>query len=141
VNTTVRKVIGEHNGAHYYTIGQRKGLHLSGNTDRLFVIGTDTTENIIYTGLGDDHPGLYRQGLFIGKADEHWVRPDHRLRPGESREYLARIRYRQKLEHCIVHSKDDGLYIVFSKPQRGITAGQFAAWYEGDELIGSGVIS
>lgn len=135
------KVVGEHNGAHYYTIGQRKGLNLSGNSDRLFVIGTDTNENIIYTGLGDDHPGLFRKGLFITNEDEHWIRTDHTLAVGESKTYMARIRYRQKLEPCTLHKKEEGLYIIFDKPQRSITPGQFAAWYDGEELIGSGVIS
>jgi tRNA-specific 2-thiouridylase len=135
------KIVGDHNGAHYYTIGQRKGLNLGGHSDRLFVIGTDTNLNVIYTGLGEDHPGLYRRGLLINSADEHWIRNDHKLGIGESRMYLARIRYRQKLEPCTLHKKPEGLYIIFDKPQKSITPGQFAAWYEGDELIGSGVIS
>ena len=135
------KVIGEHNGAHYYTIGQRKGLNLSGHADRLFVIGTDTKENVIYTGLGDDHPGLFRKGLYISNEDEHWVRPDLKLAEGEKRRYHARIRYRQKLEPCTLTKRKEGLYIIFDKPQKSITPGQFAAWYDGEELIGSGVIS
>ena len=134
------KVIGEHNGAHYYTIGQRKGLNLGGHAKPLFVIGTDTAENIIYTGMGEDHPGLYRQGLFISATEEHWVREDLKLAEGESRKYVARIRYRQRLENCILHKKAEGLYIIFDKPQKSITPGQFAAWYDGDELVGSGVI-
>jgi tRNA-uridine 2-sulfurtransferase len=135
------KVVGEHNGAHYYTIGQRKGLNLGGHADRLFVIGTDTEQNIIYTGLGDDHPGLYRKGLLIPGSDVHWVRPDLKLSEGQSRNFQARIRYRQKLEPCVLHQKPEGLYIIFDRPQRGVTPGQFAAWYDGEELIGSGVIS
>jgi tRNA-uridine 2-sulfurtransferase len=133
-------VIGEHNGAHYYTIGQRKGLNLGGHADRLFVIGTDTTENVIYTGLGDDHPGLYRKGLFIKNADVHWIRQDLKLQTGESASFLTRIRYRQKLEAATLYQKEEGLYIIFDRPQRGITPGQFAAWYDGEELIGSGII-
>jgi tRNA-specific 2-thiouridylase len=135
------KVIGEHNGAHYYTIGQRRGLNLSGHADRVFVIGTDTIENTIYTGLGEDHPGLYRKGLFIPNADEHWIREDLKLSAGESRNYLGRIRYRQKLQTCTLHKKEEGLYVIFDKPQKSITSGQFAAWYDGEELIGSGVIA
>jgi tRNA-specific 2-thiouridylase len=135
------KVIGEHNGAHYYTIGQRKGLNLGGNPKPMFVIGTDTTDNIIYTGMGEDHPGLYRKGLFISNADEHWIRKDLKLVVGETREYVARIRYRQKLEKCTLHKKEEGLYIIFDRPQKSITPGQFAAWYDGEELIGSGVIN
>jgi tRNA-uridine 2-sulfurtransferase len=141
LNASSGKVVGEHNGAHYYTIGQRKGLNLGGHAKPLFVIGTDTTENIIYTGMGEDHPGLYRKGLFIPSADEHWIRPDLKLSVGESRNYLARIRYRQKLEPCTLHKKENGLYIIFDKPQKSITPGQFAAWYDGEELIGSGVIN
>lgn len=141
LSPTDGKIIGEHNGAHYYTIGQRKGLNLGGNADRVFVIGTDTVENIIYTGLGDDHPGLFRRGLLIETSDEHWVRPDLALQIGETRRYQARIRYRQPLEQCSLHKTEDGLYIIFDRAQKSITPGQFAAWYEGDELIGSGVIS
>jgi tRNA-uridine 2-sulfurtransferase len=134
-------VVGEHNGAHYYTIGQRKGLNLGGHAKPLFVIGTDTDRNIIYTGMGEDHPGLYRKGLFIPPQDEHWIRPDRKLNTGESAKYEARIRYRQKLETCTLYKRNEGLYIIFDRPQRSITPGQFAAWYDGDELIGSGVIN
>lgn len=134
------KIVGEHNGAHYYTVGQRKGLNLGGHAKPLFVIGTDTDENIIYTGMGEDHPGLYRRGLFIPSADEHWVREDQKLPVGESRRYLARIRYRQPLRYCTLHKRYDGLYIIFDEPQKSITPGQFAVWYDGQELIGSGVI-
>ncbi|HTH55946.1 MAG TPA: tRNA 2-thiouridine(34) synthase MnmA [Cyclobacteriaceae bacterium] len=135
------EVVGEHNGAHFYTIGQRRGLNLGGFEKPLFVIGTDTDKNIIYTGMGEDHPGLYRKGLFIPLKDEHWVREDLKLNSGDSKEFFARIRYRQPLEKCTLHQKEDGLYIVFDRPQRGVTPGQFAAWYDGEELIGSGVIS
>lgn len=134
-------VVGEHNGAHYYTIGQRKGLNIGGHPKPLFVIGTDTERNIIYTGMGEDHPGLYRKGLFIPNADEHWVRDDRRLAVGESRRYLARIRYRQRLSDCTLYKKEEGLYVIFDQPQKSVTPGQFAVWYDGDELIGSGVIS
>ncbi len=134
-------IVGEHTGAHYYTIGQRRGLNIGGHEKPLFVIGTDTEKNIIYTGSGDDHPGLYRKGLFIPNEDEHWVRPDLRIAIGGSKNYLARIRYRQPLEKCTLHKKEEGLYIIFDRPQRGITPGQFAAWYDDEELIGSGVIS
>jgi tRNA-specific 2-thiouridylase len=134
------EVVGEHNGAHYYTIGQRRGLNIGGYEKPLFVIGTDTEKNVIYTGSGEDHPGLYRKGLFIPLADEHWVRPDLQLAKGESKKFQARIRYRQPLEACTLHQREDGLYIIFDRPQRGVTPGQFAAWYDADELIGSGVI-
>lgn len=135
------EVVGEHNGAHFYTIGQRKGLNIGGQPKPLFVIGTDTEHNIIYMGMGEDHPGLYRKGLFVPNEDEHWVREDLKLAVGESRNYLARIRYRQPLEPCTLHKKKEGLYIIFERPQKAITPGQFAAWYADDELIGSGVIS
>ena len=134
-------IVGEHKGAHCYTIGQRKGLNIGGHEKPLFVIGTDTTENVIYMGMGENHPGLYRKGLFIPTPDEHWVREDMRLNIGESAPYMARIRYRQKLEPCTLHKKEEGLYIIFDMPQRGITPGQFAAWYQEDELVGSGVIN
>jgi len=135
------EVVGEHNGAHFYTIGQRRGLNIGGYEKPLFVIGTDTDKNVIYTGSGEDHPGLYRRGLFIPTTDEHWIREDLKLSIGESKSYLARIRYRQPLEKCALHKKEEGLYIIFERPQRGVTPGQFAAWYEGEELVGSGVIN
>lgn len=134
-------VVGEHNGAHFYTMGQRKGLHIGGFAEPLFVIGTDTVTNTIYTGEGEDHPGLFRSGLFIPNDDVHWVRRDLRMADGEDREYKARIRYRQPLQSCQLHQRNEGLYIVFAEPQRSITPGQFTAWYDGEELIGSGVIS
>jgi tRNA-specific 2-thiouridylase len=133
--------IGVHNGAHYYTIGQRKGLNLGGHAKPLFVIGTNTKDNIIYMGMGEDHPGLFRKGLFICNEDEHWIREDLKLAIGESRRYIARIRYRQPLAPCTLHKKEEGLYIVFDKPMKSVTPGQFAAWYDGEELIGSGVIN
>lgn len=135
------KVVGEHNGAHYYTIGQRKGLNIGGFPEPLFVIGTDTQQNVIYTGVGEDHPGLYRKALFIPSRDVHWIRNDLAISAGDVQRFTARIRYRQALQDCTLHQTSEGLYIVFDQPQRSITPGQFAAWYQGDELIGSGVIS
>ena len=135
------KVIGEHQGAHFYTIGQRKGLNIGGHKEPLFVIGTDVQRNIIYVGEGQNHPGLYRKGLFIAATDMHWIRTDLKMQLGETRDYEIRIRYRQPLERGTIFMKDDGAYFIFESEQRGITSGQFAAWYDGDELIGSGVIS
>ena len=135
------KKIAEHNGAHYYTVGQRKGLHVGGTGKPLFVIATDTVENMIYTGLGEDHPGLMRNGLFVPKEDVHWIREDLKLSPGESARYLSRIRYRQPLSMATLIMKENGLYVLFDVPQKGIAAGQFVAWYKEDECIGSGTIS
>ncbi len=140
-NPEAGKEAGEHPGAHYFTIGQRKGLNLGGFPKPLFVIGTDTVSNTLYMGMGEDHPGLFRPGLFIPAADEHWVSEDLKLLPGESQNYMARIRYRQALEPCTLHQKHEGLYIIFDAPQKAITPGQFAAWYQGEELIGSGIIN
>lgn len=135
------KVVGEHKGAHYYTIGQRKGLNIGGYAEPLFVIGTDTNTNTIYTGMGEEHPGLFRKGLFIPNVDEHWIREDLKLSVGESARYWARIRYRQKLEPSNLHKTEEGLYVIFDRPVKSITPGQFAAWYNDEELVGSGVIS
>lgn len=135
------KVIGEHQGAHFFTIGQRKGLNIGGYVEPLFVIGTDVHRNIVYVGEGQNHPGLYRRGLFIQDSDLHWIRKDLSMKPGDVREYDIRIRYRQPLEKATIYRKQDGAWIIFENEQRGITSGQFAAWYSGDELIGSGVIS
>jgi tRNA-specific 2-thiouridylase len=135
------KVLSTHNGAHFFTIGQRKGLDGGGTAEPLFVIATDIKENVIYVGQGKKHPGLFRKGLFVPNDEIHWIRPDLQLQPGQSGEYLVRIRYRQALQKAVMHQKDNGLYIVFDEPQRGITSGQFAAWYKEDELLGSGVIS
>ncbi|WP_226389373.1 tRNA 2-thiouridine(34) synthase MnmA [Penaeicola halotolerans] len=137
---TEGKVLGEHNGAHYFTVGQRKGLHVGGTGKPLFVIGTDTKLNVIYTGLGEDHPGLNRFGLFVPEKDIHWVREDLALKNGEFVTYQARIRYRQPLSTATLIKRDKGLYVIFSTPQKGIASGQFVAWYAGEELIGSGTI-
>lgn len=135
------KIIGEHNGAHYYTIGQRKGIGIGGFKLPLFVIATDTKENIIYLGESEEHKGLNRAGLFIKKEDIHWIREDVKLAVGEQRTYEARIRYRQPLETCCLYMQEDGLYVIFKNLQKGVTPGQFLAWYQEDELVGSGVIS
>jgi len=134
------KKIGEHNGAHFYTIGQRKGLNIGGFPDPLFVIGINVDYNQVYVGMGKEHPGLYRKVLKIDTKEMHWVRPDLMLNVGESRYYNIRIRYRQPLQDGIAYMRDNGLFLVFDEPQRGITAGQFAALYNDDELVGSGVI-
>jgi tRNA-specific 2-thiouridylase len=133
--------VGEHKGAHFYTIGQRKGLNIGGKKEPLFVLATDTIENIVYTGQGHDHPGLNRKGLFIRHDQIHWVRSDLIVNPGENRAFLVRIRYRQPLQKAIIHVRERGLYILFESAQRGITPGQFAAWYSDHELVGSGVIN
>jgi tRNA-specific 2-thiouridylase len=135
------KVVGQHNGAHFFTIGQRKGLGVGGKIEPLFVIGIDVKNNIVYTGQGHNHPGLNRRGLFIAKDELHWTREDLTMKIGEERNYLSRIRYRQNLSSATITMLEDGLYIIFDEIQRGVAAGQFAAWYDNDELIGSGVIS
>ena len=139
---TVRdgKKIGTHQGAHFYTIGQRKGLGIGGRKESLFVIGTDVVENVIYVGEGDSHPGLYRKALRIAHNETHWVDPTDKMEIGERRRYDVRIRYRQPLQKAELIMEEDALYILFDEPQRGITAGQFAAWYTDDIVMGSGVI-
>jgi tRNA-specific 2-thiouridylase len=135
------KVIGTHQGAHYFTKGQRKGLAVGGTREPLFVIDTDVNENVIYTGQGKDHPGLYRNGLFVKAEEIHWVREDLEIQEDDSMEVMARIRYRQPLEKANLYRTDSGLYVIFDKPQSAITEGQFVAWYRDNELLGSGVIS
>lgn len=132
---------GEHIGAHYFTIGQRKGLGIGGTPLPMFVIETDVKNNVIYTGQGENHPGLLRHGLFVKTDEIHWVRPDLALPIGKNTRYEARIRYRQPLDWATLYQEEDGLYIIFDTPQKAIAKGQFVAWYNGDELVGSGVIS
>jgi tRNA-specific 2-thiouridylase len=134
-------IIGKHSGAHFFTIGQRKGINIGGYREPLFVIGTDIEKNILYVGEGQSHPGLYRKGLFIKSDEVHWIRPDLVMADGENREYMVRIRYRQPLQKAKLFCRHDGIYVIFNKLQRGITPGQFAAWYNGDEVFGSGVIN
>ena len=135
------KVVGEHQGAHYFTNGQRKGLAVGGTKEPLFVIATDVNENVIYTGQGKNHPGLYRRGLFVKQEEIHWIRKDLSILEGETLEVMARIRYRQKLEKATLHQTPMGMYVIFDNPQSAITQGQFVAWYNEDECLGSGVIS
>jgi len=135
------KVVGTHQGAHYFTKGQRKGLRVGGTKEPLFVIDTDVHENVIYVGLGKNHPGLYRNGLLVKSEETHWVRPDLKINNGESLKVKARIRYRQTLEKATLYQTISGLYVIFENPQSAITEGQFVAWYLGEELVGSGVIS
>ena len=132
------KVVGTHNGAHFFTVGQRKGLAVGGTKEPLFVLATDVQKNIIYVGEGKDHPGLYRAALWMDQAEIHWIRPD--LKTDQPIRVQARIRYRQPLAAATLHPTAAGMYLVFDTPQSAIAAGQFAAWYLDDELIGSGVI-
>lgn len=135
------KKVGEHSGAHYFTIGQRKGLNVGGKAEGMFVIATDTITNTIYVGMGDQHPGLLRNGLFVPQADVHWIREDLKLEIGTEKDFLLRIRYRQALANGRLYQREEGIYILFENPTKAIAAGQFAAWYLEDELVGSGVIS
>ena len=134
------KIVGKHNGAQFYTIGQRKGLNIGGHQDSIFVIETDIPSNIIYVGEGHTHKGLSRSCLRIDPSEIHWIRQDLAMAEGEIRRYRVRIRYRQPLQDATVIKRQNGLYILFDEPQRGITPGQFAVWYDGDEMLGSGVI-
>ena len=134
------KVVGEHTGAYYFTIGQRKGLDVGGTAEPLFVIAIDVKNNIVYVGQGKQHPGLLRKGLFIPHTALHWVQPACTLKVGEKVRYAVRIRYRQPLAQATLYSRANGLYIIFDEQQLAIAPGQFAAWYSEDELIGSGMI-
>lgn len=135
------KVVGKHQGAHYFTIGQRKGLNVGGTKEALFIISTDVKTNAIYTGQGVSHPGLFKKTLRVQPAEIHWIREDLALKNGETMEVMARIRYRQPLQKATLYQFDSGLYVSFDEPQSAITEGQFVAWNIGDELVGSGVIS
>ncbi|AWM12716.1 tRNA 2-thiouridine(34) synthase MnmA [Flavobacterium sediminis] len=135
------KIVGKHQGAHYFTKGQRKGLNVGGTKEGLYVIETDVENNVIYTGQGNQHPGLFKKALFIQQSEVHWIREDLALKPGETMEVMARIRYRQPLQKATLHQFENGMYVVFDQPQSAITEGQFVAWHHDDEVLGSGVIS
>lgn len=130
----------EHIGAHYYTIGQRKGLHIGGRPHPSFVIGIDTKTNTVYTGQEETHPGLNRAALFINNDEISYINKKYALQDGESLNCKVRIRYRQPLQAATLNKKPEGMYILFEALQKGITPGQFAAFYLGEELIGSGTI-
>ena len=134
------KVIGKHQGAHYFTVGQSKGLGIGGHAESCFLISRDIDKNIVFVGEGRNFPGLFRSALKIENSEVHWVREDLRLQNGESMKVKARIRYRQPLEEATLYQFEEGLYIEFENPQSAIAEGQFAAWYDGEELLGSGVI-
>lgn len=135
------KVIGKHQGAQFFTIGQSKGLGIGGHKESCFIIDRDMENNILFVGEGKNFPGLYRKALKINNDEVHWVREDLRLKNGESMKIKARIRYRQPLEDAVLYQYKDGFFIEFENPQSAIAEGQFAAWYQGEELLGSGVIS
>ena len=139
--TTDGKIVGTHQGAHFFTIGQRKGLAVGGTPEPLFVIDTDVVENVVYVGQGKDHPGLLRQALQVSFADVHWVREDLKTIQGEPMEVMARIRYRQPLQKATLIPQADAFYVLFDQLQSAITSGQFVAWYLDKELLGSGVIA
>ena len=135
------KIVGRHNGAHYFTIGQRKGLAVGGTPEPLFVIDTDVVENVVYVGQGKSHPGLFRNALKVNLDDIHWVRQDLSNIQEKKMEVMARIRYRQTLQKAALFFHTDALYVVFNQPQSAISSGQFVAWYKDSELLGSGVIA
>jgi len=135
------KIVGKHQGAHYFTVGQRKGLNVGGTKEPLFIIATDIESNIIYVGLGSEHPGLFRKSLLVNSSEIHWVREDLKLQENQKMEVMARIRYRQPLQKATLTQTNLGLFVTFEEAQSAITEGQFVAWYENDELLGSGVIS
>ena len=134
------RIVGTHEGAQFYTIGQRKGLGVGGHADPVFVIATDTEANRVYVGEGHNHKGLSRFCLRVAPEEIHWIRTDLAMKPGEIRRYRVRIRYRQPLQSATLLMRETGLYILFDAPQRGISPGQFAVWYDGQEMLGSGVI-
>ncbi|MEA1875430.1 MAG: tRNA 2-thiouridine(34) synthase MnmA [Bacteroidota bacterium] len=133
-------MIGQHRGAHFFTVGQRKGINIGGKPKPLFVIGTDVAKNILYVGQGQDHPLLSKKALFIRNEDMHWIRPDLTISSGEEREYKIRIRYRQELQNGSLIMRPEGGYVLFDTPQRAVVSGQFTAFYLKDELVASGVI-
>ena len=135
------KIVGPHNGAHFFTIGQRKGLGVGGTPEPLFVIDTDVVENVVYVGQGKSHPGLFRNALKVNLDDIHWVRQDLSNIQEKKMEVMARIRYRQTLQKATLFFHTDALYVLFNQPQSAITSGQFVAWYKDSELLGSGVIA
>jgi tRNA-specific 2-thiouridylase len=135
------KAVGKHQGAHYFTIGQRKGLNVGGTKEALFIISTNVVANTIYTGQGQNHPGLFKKALKVMPTEIHWIREDLALKEGETMEVMARIRYRQPLQKATLYQFESGLYVSFNEPQSAITQGQFVAWNVDDELVGSGVIS
>jgi tRNA-specific 2-thiouridylase len=140
-NPSDGKLVGSHQGAHFFTKGQRKGLGVGGTPKPLFIIDTDVNENIVYTGQGKQHPGLLRRGLLVLGDEIHWVRKDLEIKEGEQLSVMARIRYRQPLEQATLYREANGLYVMFDSPQTAISEGQFVAWYKEEELLGSGVIS
>lgn len=135
------KVIGKHQGAQFYTIGQSKGLGIGGHKESCFLIFRDVENNLVFVGEGKGFPGLYRKALKINNDEVHWVREDLKIKNGESMRVKARIRYRQPLEDATLYQFEEGFFVEFDEPQSAIAEGQFASWYQGEELLGSGVIS
>lgn len=129
------KVVGKHDGAQFFTLGQRKGLRVGGHEQPLFVIETDVARNIVYVGEGEEHKGLYRSVMKLDLPDVHYIRPCYELHDGDVRRVRVRIRYRQPLQGAALIMRPSGLFVVFDEPQRSITPGQFAAVYlsEDDE--------
>jgi len=140
LNPGLGAVVGRHHGAHFFTVGQRKGLLVGGKPLPLFVLATDVASNTVYVGQGEDHPGLYRPCVWMQQEEVHWVRPDLALKYGETMEVQARIRYRQALIPALLRAVEGGITLEPERPYKAVAAGQFAAWYVGEELIGSGII-
>lgn len=135
-------VIGSHNGAFAYTKGQRKGLKIGGLTTPLFVLDTDTINNIIYVGQGRNHPGLYRKVVFTKKHKINCIGCELIIDNDLMiiKKISCRIRYRQNLQKAIMYIYKEGIYTEFLKKQFSITEGQFITWYYRKQLIASAVI-
>jgi tRNA-specific 2-thiouridylase len=133
-------VIGKHQGAHFYTRGQRRGLQIGGKPLPLFVLQTDVTNNVIFVGQGEDHPGLLSMGLFVLENESCWVRPSMRSKVLNCNDLTCKYRYRQTSVSCTLQVHELGYQVVFKAPQKSITSGQFVAIYLEDEIVFSGAI-
>jgi tRNA-specific 2-thiouridylase len=134
------RVVGKHQGAHFYTRGQRRGLQIGGKPLPLFVLQTDVINNVIFVGQGEDHPGLLSMGLFVLENESCWVRPSMRSKVLNSLDLMCKYRYRQTSVSCVLQVHELGHQVVFRAPQKSITSGQFVAIYLEDEIVFSGAI-
>lgn len=129
------KILGQHDGTCFYTLGQRKGMGIGGPGEAWFVVAKNFEKNEVILAQGEDHPALYADGLTA--VELNWLKSA----PTGTFKCKAKVRYRQPERPCTVTVMDQMVKVVFDQPERAMTPRQSIVFYDGEECIGGGIIS